>query len=372
MKKISIIIPTLTVGGGEKIAVENANDLSSAGYEVYLIVPKGKIIKQTVNPSVRLITGSCSNLIADVLFCLRKLRAIRPDVVLSYMERANFINIISSYFGTWDIYCSIHTVPSEAYKTRSFIARLLIKISMLISKMRQLPYICVSKGVKNELEERYKLNNVHLVENYINDREVVEYGDDDMLSLDSKVIISFVGRLNKIKGADVFIDAIGLANRKSKLVNKKFWVVGDGKERRNLELLAHELEVSHLVEFWGEKEDVDRYFYYSDYLIVPSYLEGFGLVVLEGLIYGCQVRVSKCKYGPSEIISHFNEITNDNSFSDPSLNRESAVEELSEIILKSGHKKQLNDINELKNKVIEVYGREIAIEKIINVIERER
>ncbi|UTT85775.1 glycosyltransferase [Vibrio pelagius] len=370
MKKIVILVPTLTVGGGEKIAVENANDLSSKGYDIYLLVPKGKVIKQVVSPSVKLINGNSSNLISDVCFCLRNLIKIRPDLVISYMERANFINIITSFFGTWKIYCSIHTVPSAAYASRNILARLIIKISMFISKSIQVPFICVSQGVKNELENYYKLDNVYLVENYINDENIIDYSKNHYLHNPSKVVISFVGRLNKVKGADVFVDAIALANNKFKIVDKKFWIVGDGKERDNLERLSYELGVEHLIEFLGEKEDVGKYFYYSDYLVVPSYLEGFGLVVLEGLVYGCEVCVSKCKYGPSEIISSFGLLDDTNSFSDPSSNRDKSIEELSNIILNANDRKKKTSIDYSKDQVMEKYGRDTAIKKLINLIER--
>jgi glycosyltransferase involved in cell wall biosynthesis len=241
---------------------------------------------------------------------------------------------------------------------------------MFISKIIQVPFICVSQGVKNELEGHYKIDNVYLIENYINDKGIIDYSEQSISNDTSQVVISFVGRLNKVKGADVFIDAIALANEKFEIVDKKFWIVGDGKERNNLERLSYDLGVDHLVEFLGEKEDVGRYFYYSDYLIVPSYLEGFGLVVLEGLVYGCEVCVSKCKYGPSEIISNFDLMNDNNSFSDPSSNRDKSIRELSSIILNANDRKKKVAINSSKDKVLEKYGRDVAMKKLINLIER--
>lgn len=40
----------------------------------------------------------------------------------------------------------------------------------------------------------------------------------------------------------------------------------------------------------------------SDTIIVPSYAEGFGLVVVEALLSGLKVIYSKCEFGPKEII----------------------------------------------------------------------
>ncbi len=61
-------------------------------------------------------------------------------------------------------------------------------------------------------------------------------------------------------------------------------VVGDGPERSNLEKLARELGLGSRVHFLGYRSDVNKILPQFDIFTLPSFGEGFGLVLLEAMV----------------------------------------------------------------------------------------
>ncbi len=96
--------------------------------------------------------------------------------------------------------------------------------------------------------------------------------------------LGFVGRLEPVKGPIYFVEALGILKDSFGLEPRAF-MVGDGSLRPYLEQQAVLKGISRL-EFWGLSSDVPTALREIDILVVPSLAEGFGLVVLEGLVAG--------------------------------------------------------------------------------------
>jgi glycosyltransferase involved in cell wall biosynthesis len=94
-----------------------------------------------------------------------------------------------------------------------------------------------------------------------------------------------VGRHNPVKGFEVAIEAVALANRKAGRNIATLDLIGDGAERPHLEALARSLGLQDVVTFsgWLNSEQVWRRLRTADALVVTSRFEGYGAVVLEAL-----------------------------------------------------------------------------------------
>jgi len=92
-----------------------------------------------------------------------------------------------------------------------------------------------------------------------------------------------VGHLDQRKNVAVVLDALALAPDLGQLV----WI-GRGPERARLERLARELEVAERVTFVESTDDEDlaRTYAAARAVVLPSLLEGFGLVAVEALRAG--------------------------------------------------------------------------------------
>lgn len=96
---------------------------------------------------------------------------------------------------------------------------------------------------------------------------------------DQEIVLGFVGRLNHMKGVDLLVKAVPLLLQQSR--RYLLLLVGEGPERKSLEMLAQKLHVDNRVRFLGFCEDVPKVMAAFDIGLVPSRKEPFGIVCLE-------------------------------------------------------------------------------------------
>jgi phosphatidylinositol alpha-1,6-mannosyltransferase len=106
-----------------------------------------------------------------------------------------------------------------------------------------------------------------------------------------EVLLLSVGRLQRRKGHDVAIEAIGLL--RDECPNLRYVIAGDGDERTRLESLAAAHGVQDRVIFAGIVDDAELPAYYGacDIFLLPNRedegdIEGFGIVFLEAAATG--------------------------------------------------------------------------------------
>jgi len=116
-------------------------------------------------------------------------------------------------------------------------------------------------------------------------------------------IILYLGRLDPIKGANVFID---IAHKLKHRKNLRSFIVGgeaNGLTQKNLALLTKDLNISERVTFLNPISHGDLPVLYSavDMLVVPSYYESFSMVTAESMASGTPVIASNVS-GPASLI----------------------------------------------------------------------
>ncbi len=104
-----------------------------------------------------------------------------------------------------------------------------------------------------------------------------------------------LGRLHQNKAFDVLIRAM------VRLPDAYLWLAGEGPERAALEELAEKLSVKPRVRFLGWRDDAAALFAAADILVCPSRHEPLGNVVVEGWAQGVPV-VAAASQGPAALI----------------------------------------------------------------------
>lgn len=112
---------------------------------------------------------------------------------------------------------------------------------------------------------------------------------------DGDAIVTLVGRINRWKGQEVFIEAIGLLHARGQLGRTRFAIVGSPAP--GLEHLVHELQqridalgLSDAVSFVEFDADIWPIWFGSDIAVVPSTEpEPFGMVAIEAMAAGLPV-----------------------------------------------------------------------------------
>jgi glycosyltransferase involved in cell wall biosynthesis len=129
---------------------------------------------------------------------------------------------------------------------------------------------------KNKLENNYKI-----IPDFIKKEDIL----NRVTRTNSSLSILFVGRLDKLKG---FEDLIKIMND-NQIRNKKinFGIIGDG-------FLKGKIPLSKKISYFKSVENSQLTEYYKKYqiLILPSYSETFGMVILEAMAKGLVILTS--------------------------------------------------------------------------------
>ncbi len=113
-------------------------------------------------------------------------------------------------------------------------------------------------------------------------------------------VIGVCARLAKIKGVDVFIEA--LAELKRRNIAFKAKIAGDGKERELCFQLIEKYNLQSEVTLLGWVDDTQSFYESLDIFCLPSREEAFGLVILESMMHSLPMVLTKLS-GPLEIVA---------------------------------------------------------------------
>lgn len=152
--------------------------------------------------------------------------------------------------------------------------------------------IAVSDFTKKKLEKYYDENKIIVVPNGI---MLEKY--DMMVKKNDFPTLSCVARLTPQKKIDDLIKTVAIL--KKNYPNIKCKIVGTGDELINLKKIVKELSLEENIEFLGfveKHEDVLKIIKASDVFVLPSILEGFGIVVIEAM--ACNVPYVASKIPP--------------------------------------------------------------------------
>jgi len=290
MKKIMLIVPSLVKGGAERVVSVLSKELSKY-YEVYVVIYHNPIEYEIEGKLINLETPSGSfwrkikNTFCRVVKLKRLIRKISPDFIVSFMGNLQPILTFEP------VIVSIRNNPD-------FFP---LQEKLFLSTIYKLPnvkkIITCSYGIEKKLINNYHLKNTKTIYNPI-----------DLKLINQKLIASkpfefdyilAIGRLNRQKGFDNLIKAFAESALKNTV---KLVILGEGKERKNLEKLITELNLKNQVLLFGKVDNPFIYMKYAKFFISSSRHEGFGNVLLEALACRTPIISTNCETGTSEII----------------------------------------------------------------------
>ena len=198
----------------------------------------------------------------------------------------------------------------EVYKKqplmRSTIKKVLKGADVVLAVSNALRHEIIATGVKGISDKtRLSWNSVDInkFSDGRNDYFKREY------QLYDKPIVLFVGNLIKRKNVDSLLEAKKISSTDYYLV-----VVGDGPLFKKLKKKVNEENIRDVI-FTGSRDDVENIIPSCDVLILPSYSESFGLVLIEALACGKPV-IGSDVGGITEIITkHVGLLVNPNKIS---------------------------------------------------------
>jgi len=206
----------------------------------------------------------------------REVDAFRPDVVLTWMNRASIMCPEGDF---------VHVGRMGGYYDLKYYQ----KCDRLIGNTQDI--------VDHLIEQGWPADRAHYLPNFVVQQRMPPLSRKQFYTPEGAPLVLGMGRLHENKAFDVLLKAV------ARVPNVYLWIAGEGPLRRELEALAEKLAVKPRVRFLGWREDTAALLATADIFVCPSRLEPLGNVVIEAWAEGVPV-ISADSYGPGTLIEH--------------------------------------------------------------------
>lgn len=192
---------------------------------------------------------------------------------LARLLNKKFITVVHS------CYEDMYFYPNQPIK--KFLGRQIFQKSMSISDR----IIFVSEAGKQSYEKSFRIPKEKscIVYNGVG-MDKIEAGRNVISEAPETYQLTYIGRLEQVKGVNLLLDAVWQLREKYSL---RLAIVGDGKNREELEKQAERLGLGSEVTFYGKQADVVPFLKQTDIFVYPSICqEVFGISIIEAMAFG--------------------------------------------------------------------------------------
>ncbi len=293
--KILYIIPTLDYGGAERQLIQLSINLDKRLFDVAVVLlsDRSRLLTETYSDTqairvVKLKDSGRYNLLK--LFELRRLyKQERPDIIHTFLPTANFWGCLSAkLFSKAAIIASLRGLHHN-YLNKFYVADFLS--FKLLADFVTVNSEAVKENCVNFLT--VKSNKIRKINNsVIINSDTLGYDRSHIfknLGIEDKgvSVISTVGRLDKLKGIEFFVQAASVLVRGG--VRAIFLIAGKGPLEKQLKKDITDLGLGETVKFLGEVKSVKELFFVSDIFVLPTLSEGCSNVILEAMASGMPI-----------------------------------------------------------------------------------
>lgn len=284
------VIQNMNYGGMERILADLIRGTDPSRFELHLVVlqylgrfAEGLDVHATLHIAPPL--GRGSMVWPGPL--IRLLRRLAPDVVHTHSGVWYKASLAARLAGVPVVIHTEHGRPSPDPNPGRFIDRTASRWTTRV--------VAVSEALRHQLTETLVADPSHLVviPNGIDLPASPEQPSAATLRTELRLalgtpIIGSVGRLERIKGYDIMVEAFGrLISGWPQAPRPALVVVGEGGLRTSLEQRARELGVGPEVHLLGWRDDVRRWLNGFDLFTLASRSEGTSISLLEAMAEGC-------------------------------------------------------------------------------------
>lgn len=320
--RIGIIIASLTTGGAERMALALAQALLTNGIDIrlYLLdtersmpLPGNKEEQEALERRIKVLDdhiGERSTLAKALAFpklhhrLERSVHAEKLDLVISFMERANILNLLGNQKIPRII--SIRKHLSMGLSDKDPLKRVLVKYgySWLLKRASNINFN--SSEAAQDLSALYPSNKVPVsVINNFYDENMLQRASapltvHEQALLEGRSIVT-CGRLVPVKSHAALIRAF--APVAANVAGSKLIIVGGGPLKEKLESLIDTLKLRGRVFLTGQKTNPYPWVSKGKVFILSSKSEGFPNALLEAMALGRPVISTDCHSGPRELLN---------------------------------------------------------------------
>lgn len=297
--KILYVITGLGIGGAERVIADLSDQMVLRGHQVKIAYLTGPVKVRPRSPDIEIIylgLDGVTSIFSASKNYQKLLKEYKPDVVHSNMVHANIFTRINRIFAYLPRLINSAHSDNEGGILRMLAYRLTHFLADVTTN--------VSRNAVKEFERR-KATPVGGIKAVYNGIDLCKFKYIlDTEPLFNKNYINFlsIGRFHDAKDYPNLIQAVYLVKQ---CTNKsvRFYIVGDGNLRLDLERMIEELDLIDDIILLGERADIPDLLNQAHFFVLSSKYEGFGLVVAEAMACECFV-IATDSAGPAEIMGN--------------------------------------------------------------------
>ena len=302
---ILFVLPSLSSGGAERVIITYMNGLDRERFKPALITVQDKgELRELVEKDIDVYCLKLNSVWLSVPALCKMLGKLKPDMVISTMAHMNFVVLLlRPFFKKTKFVVREAITPSfffEKHKALKFLIKALYR--------RLYPKADLVLSPSNKVFEEFEVlgvkeKNFQLLRNPVDTKKLRQKTTFTNITEERKQTLYFVGcgRLAPQKGFDMLIEALAQAEMK---MEWRLDILGEGRERQNLEELVAKHGLEDRVKLPGLIPKPYAYFGQADCFVLPSRYEGLPNVVLEALACGTPVIATRESGGIQEIAEH--------------------------------------------------------------------
>lgn len=300
-RTIVFVINSLTSGGAEHALVDMLGYLEDhlRSYTVHLVLLDVEEELNEAPPWVQKhVLDADFSFFWSVVSLTRLLKDLSPAVTLSFLNRSNCANVISSKILRYPCIISERTHPTSRFGTG--LSAVLTKAIMRLTYPHADQVIAVSEGVKEDLMTNFGVSQakIRVIYNPIDTDRLHERALEAPSTNVPHTYIVSAGRLVPSKNFRLLIESY-----RSSGIDESLVILGEGEERPELERLVSNLELNGRVILPGHMQNPYPVIRAARLFVSSSNLEGFPNALIEAMALGCPVVATDCDTGPMEILT---------------------------------------------------------------------
>ena len=307
-RRVALFVASLRGGGAERIIVNLAKGFAAQGLEVDLLLAQveGPYLNE-IPETVRVVDLKAKRVLLSLPRLVRYLRREKPLALISAVNHANVVALWAKRLAgvptrtVVTIHNTLSSSTDNAWNRRQRSLPRLIK--------RFFPWadeiVAVSEGVADDFAQTAGLprERIRVIYNPVIGPELKQLAEKPPLhpwfALGEPPVFLGIGRLAAQKDFPALIRAFAEV-RQSR--SARLLILGEGRERPQLEALVRELGLEDSVALPGFVGNPFAYLKHSSTFVLSSLWEGLPTVLSEAPALGVPIVSVDCKSGPFEIL----------------------------------------------------------------------
>ena len=297
--RLLIITPTLESGGSEKFVSLLCKHINTNIFSVCLVVVNNaNPFFKIENNAIEFIDLKKNRVLFSLPAIKKAVNNFKPDIIFSTANHLNlYLAIFRNHFSTAIKFigreANVVSINSQEAKMPLLYNRLLKKYYSRFDHI-----ICQAAYMQQDLVKHYHIpfHKTTVIHNAVQEVSAKPFRQEKNETERTYKFVT-IARLSLQKGIERLIHSAGLLS-----VSFKYYIIGEGSKRNELQQLIDTLQLQDKVFLSGEKKSPFSGLEDADLFLMGSYYEGFPNVLLEAGSHGIPVIAFNAPGGIAEII----------------------------------------------------------------------